>query len=112
MTKKLLRHIAYMCLFMMLGTINWVVAPMTSKLWILIFDEVAAAICFVMAYITYRQARKIAEVIDAPKILTLTIIHHGEESESKGQEQGEAEDSGETETDRQDESEDYCAHPI
>ena len=56
-----------MCLFMMLGTINWVVAPMTSKLWILILDLVAAAICFFMAYITYRRARKIAEVIDAPK---------------------------------------------
>ena len=92
----------------MLGTINWVVAPMTSKLWILIFDEVAAAICFVMAYITYRQARKIAEVIDAPKILTLTIIHHGEESESKGQEQAEIKRQAAC----NDESEDEFAHPI
>lgn len=97
-----------MCLCLMLGTINWVIAPMTSKLWIFILDEVAAAICFIMAYICYRRARKIAETIDDKPTLTLTIIHHGEESESKDKQQGESE----AEAPCNDESEDEYAHPV
>lgn len=104
----------------MLGTINWVVAPMTSKLWIFILDLVAAAICFFMAYICYRRARKIADAID-DNLLSMhrqlgyylslfKIIFNGEESESKGQEQGESESKEQTACDH--ESEDEYAHPI
>lgn len=89
MTNKLLRQITFMCLCLMLGAINWITAPLTSKLWISILCEAASIYSFFMAYVCYRRARKTAEAIDAQTTLTLTIIHYGEKSESKGQEQAE-----------------------
>lgn len=58
---------------LMLGAINWVTAPCTTKVWIFILCEVGSVFAFLMAYICYRKARKIAETLDKPKVLEITI---------------------------------------
>lgn len=110
MMKILFERIVLIAVWLILGAFNFYNVPFCSQWQLTALGFVTALFCFFMAWLNYRRARKIAEAIDTPKTLTLTIIHHGEESESKGQEQ--AEKSVETEIDRQDESEDYCAHPI
>lgn len=112
MTTQLLRHITFMCIMLMLGAANLIIAPCTSKTWIFILDVGAAVYALLMAYICYRRALKIAKANDIPSTLIITIINHGEESESKGEAKEQAENEVKSGTDRENESEDYYSHPI
>ena len=110
MMKILFERIVLIAVWLILGAFNFYNVPFCSQWQLTALGFVTALFCFFMAWLNYRRARKIAEAIDTPKTLTLTIIHHGEESESKGKEQVEAENKGQAACN--DESEDEYAHPV
>lgn len=110
-----------MAYWLMLGALNGFSACLSySSMWLNILGGIIALICFFMAWHTYRIARKIANLIDdymqsvgrqLENYLELfKIIFNGEESESKGQ--GEKQAENEEPAACNDESEDEYAHPV
>lgn len=64
MMKRLLNHIANMCLLMTFGIFELAIAPFTSRLWICVFALSVALLDFCGVYYLYCSARRIADAID------------------------------------------------
>lgn len=86
MAKKFLENITFVVVLTVLGATDLILALASSKWWISVMGIVATIVAFFIAWLSYRDARRIAEIIDNPKSLTITVVKHGKESESKGQE--------------------------
>lgn len=64
MIKQLLNNIILAFMFMALGIVNLIIAPISSSLWRLILGTASAAISFFIAWKIFRIANQIAEIID------------------------------------------------
>ncbi len=73
MTKKLLENILWMTASIMLGVFNFNVALRAINIWLFILNMGVALWLFFLAYIAYRRARKIAEILDAPTEIKISI---------------------------------------
>ena len=66
MIKRLVREIAFMVVLTILGATDLILALASSKWWVGVMDIVGAILAFFVAWLSYRDARKIAEVLDEP----------------------------------------------
>ena len=96
MMKRLVREIAFMVVLTILGATDLILALASSEWWISMMDIVGAIVAFVVAWLSYRDARKIAEAIAAPteiKIIIVRPMPDAPQSETKDPEE-EHEDVG------------------
>ena len=64
MTQQLVSSISWMCLWLMVGLMNFISAGLTTNTWGSIFYIVLTFLYFFGAWINYRRAKRTAEALD------------------------------------------------
>lgn len=65
MMKNFLREITFMVVLTVLGATDLILALASSRWWFSVMDFVGAIAAFFVAWMSYRDARRIADIIDS-----------------------------------------------
>ncbi len=79
--QQLVREIAFMVVLAILGTLDLVFAPVSSRWWLALINIIFALLAYFIAWLSYKDARKIARTIDAPIKITLIDLKPSESSD-------------------------------